>query len=1247
MGKRNLKLCGKLIACCVAFIVVLSAGLASKASIFFMTSSMGQELKETSTGGPHRYTSGDDPIRHAEHFACWMWGIFFSFVVPELFSFLQLLYICLCRRDCWKSPRSVVRSVDLPIVFLFETAQAVGMAILFGSILPCLSVVHGIVVTNCIYLVPALFNLLSRKPDEPKPLAKMTLDGIAFLAQLSGCLHWIFIRSTTASLGNHYSSSFTQRHQLVDWTLPVSLFLISLGWWENHVDKDASVGFIKFLGRIKEEMKTRPLIQIFLILWKTLIFLGTMLICTSVIIPEGHIPETNLSSFLFLIKQGLYQFWSSAMSVDWTSPFYIFIIQATASLLFFCFGTFACKIGAQRYGFAFSVVIITPVLISTLTMAHFNIVDPLPIPISFRTDNDDNQPIILLALSFIWILSQIWITRHIWEPVELAFQMNDTKWYNSLLIDHSLNLSSPRYRDQEDATSGCLTNCTITSRIFAVATMWHESSDEMMTILKSIFRLDKDQSERRVNRDCSKVIDPHLYHYETHIFFDDAFESGTTDSATSRVVNQFVNEFIAMVDKVNSQWTNSTSPQSPTVSVTPYGGRLVWVLPANTKMAVHLKDRTKIRVKKRWSQVMYIDYLIRYEMANCLDMTNVFILSLDGDMDFQPKAVHTLVDLMNSQKDVSIVCNRSHPTGSIGAMVWYQMFEYAVGFWLLKPSEDLLGSILCASGCFSLIRASVLLDEEIMAKFTTVSEEAHHMIQRDQGEDRWLCTLLIKRGYRLAYSANSSAYTHCPETFEEFYNQRRRWALSLLANTLDVLWNCRQIVKINPNISWLYIAFQAVLLTIGLLCPGSVFLALVYTSATTFYLSPWISLTVHSVLIFIFVFTCFLVSTRVQLMIAKCLSVLYGLLLVAALVHWLTAMSVNSGIQMLWSIHNVFFLCLASCIFLAGCLHPSEIQCLLAGPVYLLLTPSMSILLLLYSIINMNIVSWGTRDSNPPATARPTTEIPTKVTKYFANEMEQSIVNGTENLQISDGDGQKMNATDQLSKDACSQPCKTTDSEEASVSRTSIPSLSDQHVHRIGSLDWNLETEVKLSKQLRNVKCLSHEEDTYWNNLIAQKLSPIVDNSQEHKERISIDLIRLRNWSFTFFILLNSLFVALIFGMQANDNLISQGVNSTDSLTHHDLIELTSLNDGRLSQTSPVHIILVSLAGLMLFIQFAALLIFRVKNLIRILSSVHFTSLCESSPRMDSSVVLTRFNQNGENLATTHHTELRQLQFIS
>lgn len=38
----------------------------------------------------------------------------------------------------------------------------------------------------------------------------------------------------------------------------------------------------------------------------------------------------------------------------------------------------------------------------------------------------------------------------------------------------------------------------------------------------------------------------------------------------------------------------------------PYGGRLVWTLPGKTKMVAHLKDKSKIRHRKRWSQVRVV-----------------------------------------------------------------------------------------------------------------------------------------------------------------------------------------------------------------------------------------------------------------------------------------------------------------------------------------------------------------------------------------------------------------------------------------------------------------------------------------------------------------------------------------------------------------------------------------------------------------------------------------------------------------
>ena len=72
--------------------------------------------------------------------------------------------------------------------------------------------------------------------------------------------------------------------------------------------------------------------------------------------------------------------------------------------------------------------------------------------------------------------------------------------------------------------------------------------------------------------------------------------------------------------------------------------------------------------------------------------------------------------------------------------------------------------------------------------------------------------LFFYKGYRVEYSAASDAYTHCPEGFNEFFNQRRRWVPSTIANIFDLLMNYKVTVAINDNISLPYVGYQTMLM---------------------------------------------------------------------------------------------------------------------------------------------------------------------------------------------------------------------------------------------------------------------------------------------------------------------------------------------------------------------------------------------------------------------------------------------------
>ena len=183
------------------------------------------------------------------------------------------------------------------------------------------------------------------------------------------------------------------------------------------------------------------------------------------------------------------------------------------------------------------------------------------------------------------------------------------------------------------------------------------------------------------------------------------------------VVNRFVKLLVEVIDTAASNVHQCNIRLKPPKKYpTPYGGRLEWTMPGGNKLTAHLKDKIKIRHRKRWSQVMYMYYLLGHRLMELpIDVNrkavmaeNTYILTLDGDINFRPHAVQLLVDLMKKNKNLGAACGRIHPIGS-GLMPWYQKFEYAVGHWLQKATEHMIGCVLCSPGCFSLFRAKGLM----------------------------------------------------------------------------------------------------------------------------------------------------------------------------------------------------------------------------------------------------------------------------------------------------------------------------------------------------------------------------------------------------------------------------------------------------------------------------------------------------------------------------------------------------------
>ncbi|UJR37230.1 hypothetical protein I4U23_029939 [Adineta vaga] len=706
------------------------------------------------------------------------------------------------------------------------------------------------------------------------------------------------------------------------------------------------------------------------------------------------------------------------------------ILKVISDALCFYMGRLACKLCMQRICFALPITLVTPLAL-TILLVMCSVAPQSTVFIEnflfwscYADYAKESFKWQVICGLFLWWLSELWIGGHIWfgKSQRLAFteRLFVSPRYCATLLEQSLMMN--RRRNERDELLGAAfdemgttTNgetefdeqsieelsmekklsADVHTKIYSCATMWHETETEMLQLLKSIMRLDSDQCARRTARNYLHLKDLDYYEYEGHIFFDDAMEE---DDNNEQVPNKFVQQLLGVVDRAATaihQCPMKIPP--PFKTPTPYGGRLTWVLPGGNFLIAHIKDKTKIRHKKRWSQVMYMYYLLGYRLFGDLNiieklykrkrkknssknksklfkgfgnllnnmdnkkriqMENTYLLALDGDVDFHPEAVRLLVDRMKKNKKVGAACGRIHPIGS-GPVVWYQKFEYAIGHWLQKATEHILGCVMCSPGCFSLFRGSALMDDHVLRTYCTKSLEARHYVQYDQGEDRWLCTLLLQEGYRVEYCAASDALTYAPESFHEFFNQRRRWVPSTIANIIDFLAEYKRIVLVNDSISYLYIVYQLFLMVSTVLGPATVLLMIIGAFNACFGTSLWQSMYMSVLPAFFYLLLCFHTTTDFQIRAAAFFSAVYAIIMMAVIVGTTIQIAEDS-----WTSPNaVFLMLLLSINFIAACVHPQEFCCVIPGLLYFLCIPSGYLFLIIYSLCNLNIVSWGTREA--------------------------------------------------------------------------------------------------------------------------------------------------------------------------------------------------------------------------------------------------------------------------------------------
>ena len=85
----------------------------------------------------------------------WVWVLFISFCIPEVFTFLRSM-----RMVCFKSPTRAT-AMDTLIVIAMESMSMVGLGLLAFYVWPNLDVIKGAMLTNCVAFTPGTYVILA------------------------------------------------------------------------------------------------------------------------------------------------------------------------------------------------------------------------------------------------------------------------------------------------------------------------------------------------------------------------------------------------------------------------------------------------------------------------------------------------------------------------------------------------------------------------------------------------------------------------------------------------------------------------------------------------------------------------------------------------------------------------------------------------------------------------------------------------------------------------------------------------------------------------------------------------------------------------------------------------------------------------------------------------------------------------------------------------------------------------------
>ncbi|XP_065326137.1 chitin synthase chs-1-like [Pelmatolapia mariae] len=1058
-------------------------------------------------------------------------------------------------------------------VLFFEFLVSAGASILTIMAMPHLDIVTNVTIFNGVAVISAILQLVAQcSAKQTKHFLMPCIFGLIFI--LIGYVLFVLL----------YIMKDSSDNKMIIWVgLAVGgSILVSFNWWENYFQIISDNSSSTFLGNLcKDITKCQNILQI---------FSSFIRIVVTACVIGAYVPLAKMD-------------WSILTSIPSRETSIIAIIigvQLVSSAVCHWFALVACKMHALRRCFilplylaslAVLALLVIPVIVyyqdyraSLNGTANINFTDYCKVAVDGRNQNLKDSVLPCMVLDVTYTLCFLDMSKI--ADIGILTGTALFWWIGLVLVTlHLWKLNVHRIQRTQD---------------LFIRRLYEGAFIEQSLLLNTRFDIHTKETIRKLDKYRPKE-DPKIndFTFEAQIYFDDAFEH----VEESCHLNEYAKNLVQVIQEVYGIFKNAEQKffrkkqQVPDQKIiqTPYGGRLIVNMPQGNNIVVHFKDKERIRHKKRWSQIMYLYYLLGWKLMTkyYIQKHNTYILALDGDTDFQPASLMLLIDRLRIYPCVGAACGRIHPTGS-GPAVWFQKFEYALSHWLQKTAEHVIGCVLCSPGCFSLFRAEALMDDNVMKTYSTKSTEARHYIQYDQGEDRWLCTLLLKQGWRVEYNAASDAHTNAPMDFKELYHQRRRWGASTMANMVDLLGSTKIISKRNPSISKPFMFYQFFGMISAILAPATICLLIAGSLSFVLNINSAAALVISVIPPAIYLGLCFKLKSDTQITIAAILGVCYAFLMLLVTISIIGSMVKAKTIL---TPSSILIISMSIIYIITAAIHPQEFHLLFYSFPYIICIPSAYLLLTIYSMANMNNVSWGTRETKPAAGTAPPPALTPQMKTQKAKGIFQQLFSWVKCCKkVSQGI-----QVDQLSgsQDNTAQEPEQLEAENTIVENITITEAEQGQLKRNIQSGW-IEKLQSLSSDLTfEEDSLDQEEKKFWEELQKKYLEPLPDD-KENQKKMANELRDLRNKVNFVFFMLNAFWLVATFILQLFSDTLSIKIPKLN-------IQFQKTGDD--IQIDPIAFMFILGFAVSVVIQFLAMLYHRIHTLI------HYVAIVDTEPK--------------------------------